>query len=551
MGNQNKSRKPANDGFTATAKSAKKAGSKKTSVTVICMVLVLALFVGVIAWTNIVDSGIFFRNTVSVSSENYEVNNSMLSYFFNTQYQQMASYLQQLGIDTSKNLKNTQYSGSKSWYDYIMEQAITQVERILVLCEAAKAEGFEMSEEDRGHIDEAIESIKSMAKAYKEQYGGSESFYIRSIYGYGVNLDDIRDAIELSQLASSYSAKLADSYQYTEEEWNEYLDENRSDFLVVDYVSYTFDATHFKKKEDEKTSAESKAPATETAVSSSAAENTTAAEDKAEKELSDEAKEAKAKATALYQELLTFKDSAESIFDTNIKDYLTSVVYADTEDADKKAESIATAIENTVSEAVSNTSSNDFLKFAFDEERTANAFLTEDDENGKYTVYLITKAPYVEDYKTRNIRMIALSALDGDVDEAREAVLKEFEEGDKSETSFAKLAETHSHDSTAHENGGLYENQAKKDLGVDELNEWLYGERKAGDYTHASNGLDGDNEMVYIVYYVGEGFVKWQRDVDTAMVNEAFDEAYNEFAEAHKVETDMTEAYKIPSQAGV
>lgn len=552
MGNQNKSRKPANDGFSAPAKTTKKAGNKKTTVSVVCMVLVLALFIGVIAWSKIVDNGVFFRNTVSVSSENYEVNNAMLSYYFNTQYQQMASSLQQMGVDTSVNLKNSQYSGTKSWYDFIMEQAIAQVENVLVLCEAAKAEGFTLDDHDKEHIDEAVESIKSMAKSYVDQYGGSESYYIRNIYGYGVNLDDIRDAIELSQIASAYSQKLTDSYEYTEEEWSQYLEENRSDFLVVDYVSYTFDSADFKEEEAETTAADTEAADTEVSTSASDADETAAADGDAEKELSDEAKEAKAKATALYQELLAYKDSAKEIFDTNIKDHLSHVVYADTEDADEKAASIAADIENTVSEAVANSTSSDFLQFAFGKERTADAFLSEDDTNGKYTVYLITKAPYVEEYNTRNIRLIALSAHEGDVDETCEAVLKEFEKGDKSENSFAELAKTYSYDSNAQENGGLYENQAKNDLAVDELSEWLYNDDRAvGDYTHVSNGSDGDEEIVYIVYYVGEGLVKWQRDVDAAMVSEAYNEAYEKLAETYTVESDMTEAYKIPSQAGV
>ena len=564
MGNQNKKR--ANDGFSAPAKNSKNtAGNKKTVISVICMVLVLALFVGVIVYSKIADSGVFYRNTVSVSSENFEVNNAMLSYFFNSQYQNMASSLQQMGVDTSVNLKNAQYSGTKSWFDYIMaDVTLPQVERILVLCEAAKAAGFELDEHGMEHVDEAVESIKSMAKAYAASYGGSENYYIRNIYGHGVTLDDIRDAIELNQLAAAYSEYMTDSYEYTEEEWDAYLKENEDDFKVIDYV-YTFTAqtassstttptagTEAVTEAETEKAAETTA---ETGVAASASDETTAVTtaEEEEEELTPEKEEVYRKATTLYQQLIHSTDEAAiNLFNNTVKDHLENVVYASTEDADKKAESVQTAMDNTVAEAVVNDATNEFLKFSFSDDRNAKTYMTEDNTNGKYTVYLITKAPYIEEYTTKNVRAISLSAASGDdVDEAREAIIKEFEEKGKTEEAFEELAKTHSADATAHENGGLYENQGKSDLPVAELNEWLYEEgRVSGDYTYVSDGED-DEKVVYIIYYVGEGLRKWQRDVDNAMVSEKYEEEYAKLAEAHKTTADKSEAYKIPGQAGI
>lgn len=567
MGNQNKKR--ANDGFSAPAKNNKNsAGNKKTGITVICMVLVLALFVGVIVYSKVVDSGVFYRNTISVSSENFEVNNAMLSYFFNSQYQNTVSSLQQMGVDTSVNLKNAQYSGSKSWFDYLMvDVTLPQVERILVLCEAAKAAGFEMDEHQKEHIDEAVESIKSMAETYAKQYGGSEAYYIRNVYGHGVTLDDIRDAIELNQLAAAYSEHMTDSYDFTEEDWDAYLKENEDDFKVIDYVYYTFTAqkpssstttTAGTTAETEAvTEAESeKATETETGVAASASEDgTTAATtaDKEEEELTPEKEEVYRKATQLYQQLIHSTDEAAiNLFNNTVRDHLENVVYASTEDADKKAENVQTAMDNTVAEATANDETNEFLKFAFSDDRNAKTYMTEDNTNGKYTVYLITKDPYIEEYTTKNIRAITLSAASGDdVDDAREAIIKEFEEKGKTEEAFEELAKTHSADAAAHENGGLYENQGKFDLPIDELNDWLYEEGRAtGDYTYASSG-ENTEKTVYIIYYVGEGLQKWQRDVDNTMVAEKYDEEYQKLAETHKTTSDKKEAYKIPGQAGI
>ena len=548
MGNNNNSRKVANDGFSSAKTAKNNAGKKSTSISVICMILVMALFVGVIVYTKVVDSGYFYRNTVSVSSANYEVDNAMLSYFFNTQYQNMSSSLEQMGVDLQKNLKDSQYTTSKSWFDYLMaDVTIPNVKSILVLAEAAKAAGFELSEHDKEHIDEAIESIESMAESYAKAYGGTKDYYIRNLYG-NVNLEDIRKAIELNQYAAAYSEHLTESYEFTEVEWSKYLAEHEADFQVIDYVYYTFTAKNFEAPKADGTEAVTTGVATSTSDETTAA--TTAP---AEKELSADKKAAKDKATAVYQELMASGDNAPSVFNVRVKEFLETVVYASTEDETKKAESVQTAMDNTVATGVANDSSNEFLKYAFGDKVTTNAFMTEDDTNGNYTVYLITKKPYIQDYKTRNVRVIALSAASGDdVDEAREALISEFEEKGKTEEAFAELAKTHSADASAHENGGLYENQGIGELPTDELNDWLFSdERVAGDYTYASNGEKDANEVVYVLYYTGEGLIKWHRDVDNTMVSEAYSEDYKKLEETHKTDADLVEAYKIPGQAGI
>lgn len=550
MGIKNNSPKHVNDGFSASTRSGKSdKSSKKTTISVICMVLVLALFAGVIIFNKVAEDGYFYRNSISVTSENFEVNNAMLSYFFNAQYQQMSSSMEQMGVKLDQNLKDQTYTADSTWFDFIMESyTIPQVKQILVLCEAAKAAGFELDDHEKEHVDEAVKSIEDMAAQYSKQYGGTEEYYIRNMYGYGVGIDDIRDAIELNQLAAAYSTHLNDGYEFTEEEWQKYLDEHESDFQVIDYVSYTFEAA--KPAEEETTT--TTAAASEVASSASDSTETTKTEDEKE-ERTPEKQDAYDKAHSLSQMLTAEPDKALENFNAEVKKHLEEVVYASETDDTKKAESVKTALEATVVTDVANDQSSDFIKFAFDEDRTKATFVAEDDTNGKYTVYLITKGPAIEDYVTRNIRVIALSAASGEeISEERDGLIKKFEEGDKSEDSFAALAKENSDDSTAHENGGLYENQGKNDLESAELSEWLYSaDRKVGDYTSVSNGKTGQEEIIFIAYYSGEGLIKWQRDVDIAMISEAYEADFKELEKAHKVDANLEEAYKIPGQAGI
>ena len=387
MGNQNKSRKRVDDGFSAPA-TGKNTGKEKKGISIpaISMILVFALFIGIFAYTKIVDSGVFYRSTVSVSSENFKVDNAMMSYFFNSQYQNMASYLQQSGVDTTKNLKEQMYSGTTSWFDYIMQElTVPQVKRILVLCEAAKAAGFELSDHDREHIDEAIEQLEASAEqAIQVQQGGTKLFYIRAMYGYGVNLKDIRKAMELNQLAAAYSEHLTESFNFTEADFDKYIEdeENLKNLQVMNYVSYTISASDLKKDEEKEEGTNTSATsgtdtsatdtsatdtsATDTSATDTSATDTSATgeaagpkpedgttgstEDNKEEDKKDETspekEEASKLADAIIQEMMAQGDAdkARELFDKKVREYLETVVYADETDADKKKEKVDAAM---------------------------------------------------------------------------------------------------------------------------------------------------------------------------------------------------------------
>ena len=566
-------RKPANDGFSAPAqnktareKKADNAANRKTVISAVCVILVIALCIGVTVYTKIADSGYFYRTTISVKSDNYEVNNAMMSYFLNVNYQQMSSSLSQMGVDTKTSLKeqNYPYSTGMTWFDYFMKNVtVPRVENMLVLCEAAKAAGFELDEHEQSHVEESMQSLEESLKSYSKQYGGAEGYYLRNIYGYGVTLADVRAALEISQLASAYSAHLIEQYEYSESDWSAYLEENRKDYLKIDYLSYTFKAE--EETTESETTAATAAPETETAapetsVSGSSSDSTdTEVTTEAPAEERSEAKQLAYNTAAMFAEEIRAnynqpEDSAGKVFFTEfVKRYAETYIYDDVTDETEKSEKVLSVVDGIEHTAVSSDETNEFIKYAFSDERSDSVYVVDNDSTGEYTVYYITKEPYIEEYATKNVRMIALSAANGEsLSDRVSAVIEEFESGDKSETSFAALAEKYSDDSTAHENGGLYENQGRGDSGIDELDTWIYAdERKAGDYSQFSNGKTGTSEITYIVYYVGDGLIKWQRDVDNDMTSAAYDEDYKKLAEQYKVTTDYTELYKIPSQAGV
>lgn len=127
----------------------------------------------------------------------------------------------------------------------------------------------------------------------------------------------------------------------------------------------------------------------------------------------------------------------------------------------------------------------------------------------------VTLEEIKEQYPTvavRHILVKAEAAEDGTyTDEAKEAakakaeeILKEWEEGDKTEESFAALAEEYSEDPGSNTNGGLYDSVMEGQM-VQEFNDFCFDEnRKSGD-TGIVYGESGSYAGYHVMYFVGEG----------------------------------------------
>ena len=117
-------------------------------------------------------------------------------------------------------------------------------------------------------------------------------------------------------------------------------------------------------------------------------------------------------------------------------------------------------------------------------------------------------------YRTASVRHILIKAAADEngayTEEAKaaamaraEEILAEFEAGDRSEESFAALAEQYSEDAGSNTNGGLYEDVAKGQM-VKEFNDFCFGGHKPGD-TGIVYGESAAYAGYHVMYYVGEG----------------------------------------------
>lgn len=497
----------------------KKEGKAKKVVTIIAFVLAAVIVLGVLSAYGIYSSGMIQRNTIAAESEHYEVTAAMMTYFFNATYQTYVNggFSQYMGLDTSKALSEQKYTDNETWFDYIMKATKREVQETLVLAEGAYDLGLELSDEDKAEIKELLGNFDT----YAANYNVTTQYYIKNVYGASVTKKDVEKCLELSYRAELYHDHMMAQYEFSEEDWNKYFDENNSTFLKVDYLSYTFEPQEDDEDKDEETTA--------------AGEETTTD--------SDTAKDDASTALKPYVDKLAATKNADEFY-ACVRSYLTDVVYADKDEEALKAESIDidSMVDKCLTEGKVKSGDSDFTKWAYDDGRAPYDVFTDEhdhDDHHDYTVYMILPADedsdldyacmYRDTYRLKNYRYIPvkLSASENDQETARttaEAILAEY--NDKgTEEAFAELASRDKYGDGRYE-GGLIENADYKALS-EKVDEWAFDSARQPGDTYMEFV---ENDGYYILYFSGEGAVKWQYNADNALKNTQYGEEYEAIA---------------------
>ncbi len=233
MGKGNRSRQ---DRALETVKYSQEATPKSTKIkTAIATAAVAFLIVGCILLSVIVNTGIVLRSKSAAKTDNFEVSGTVMSYLIYSQAQSMAYYYQQMGIDYSVSDIISSFG-----INYFSNSVLEQVKQMLVLCEFAKANNIKLTEEDKEDIDAYIDSI---AEAAAENLYSTNA-YVKLMYGNGVNINDIREALELNYLSNAAYEVIEKQLEgnITDELVSKYIEDNKSSFYKADYLTYTFTA---------------------------------------------------------------------------------------------------------------------------------------------------------------------------------------------------------------------------------------------------------------------------------------------------------------------
>lgn len=473
----------------------KKKQKKKSILTGICVILAVVLMVGVISYKSMLESGFFLRRETAAQSENFEVDGTMMAYYFQTRYQQFYSYASYMGIDTTKSLKNQASIYGGTWFDYFMNMTEEYVTELLSLCEAAKAANVTLDEKDLESIDATIDEMKTYAKLY----GYSLKQYIAANFGSGINEKDIRKALELDALGVKYAAEYQESLSYTKDECEAYYAENVDDFDSVDLLKFTVSRADFVEEDEEG--------------------NPTGDMEAARKEAED------------YANKLAGAPDADT-FKGLVKEYIINV---EGEEEDHAAEHLDEIVYDDVLKT-STSHDEDALEWAFTAKANETKIVSKDDSTAKdvlFNVYYLVSEAGRDETLTRDIRHI-LFLTDSYADEAAakakaEEVYAEWEAAGFTEEKFLELNTKYNGDTGSVENGGLYEKVSPGDMVV-EFDEWLFAEeRAAGDHGLVESADYG----WHIMNYVGENEVAvWQADAEDALRVEDFEALVDKYDES-------------------
>lgn len=401
-----------------------------------------------------------------------KVNKVEFDYVYNTSKNnyitQYGSYLSYFGLDTSKDLSTQMYSDTLTWKDYFEQNAVESLKQNKALMAEAKAAGFTYDTTDEYNTFK--ETIKTSAAAA----GVSDKEYVRSIYGSYATMGRIEEYVKNDMVMNAYYQKLQEDNAPSDDEIQSYYEENKATYDSVDYRLTTIEAdlpTEPTELAD---------PAEETAADTTGTTDGTAATD-------------------------TTQDTAYQPSDAEIAKAMEDAkVLAD--DAEQTVAKDGEAHENEKKSSV-NYLISDWL---FDDARKAGdtTVITNDNSHCYYVVAFEER--YLDETPSADVRVIIPTE-----DKTGEEILEEWKNGAATEDSFAELCKKYTQDTSAVENGGLFEQVTKTGM-TEELSNWIFdSSRQAGDTVAITV-----SDTTYVLYYIGQDQPEWKINIKNTLVSD-------------------------------
>ena len=401
-----------------------------------------------------------------------EVNKVEFDYVYNTSKNnyitQYGSYLSYFGLDTSKDLSTQMYSETLTWQDYFEQNAVESLKQNKALMAEAKAAGFTYDTTDEYNTFK--ETIKTSAAAA----GVSDKEYVRSIYGSYATMGRIEEYVKNDMVMNAYYQKLQEDNAPSDDEVQSYYEENKATYDSVDYRLTTIEAD----LPNEPT--ELADPVEETAADTTGSTDGTAATD-------------------------STQDTAYQPSDAEIAKAMEDAkVLAD--DAEQTVAKDGEAHENEKKSSV-NYLISDWL---FDDARKAGdtTVITNDNSHCYYAVAFEKR--YLDETPSADVRVIIPTE-----DKTGEEILEEWKNGAATEDSFAELCKKYTQDTSAVENGGLFEQVTKTGM-TEELSNWIFdSSRQAGDTVAITV-----SDSTYVLYYIGQDQPEWKINIKNTLVSD-------------------------------
>lgn len=470
--------------------------AKKVVNKVISIVLCAVIVLGVVAFSLnyygalqrvIKIGGVGSDQSVTIAEYEYYYMRAYNQVRYQAQYYQyyyQTSNGYDLSLTPEEQTQTTKDADGKeiTWAEKLHEDTLEIIQLHKAYYNEALKMGLKLTKADEAFIDKQIEDLRDEAKSAGSNSSSSSSenkvtyslnAYLRKVYGGSINERFLRKQLKIQVLAQKYlterTNEIAKGYDQKDIDAEYKKDTTAYDFVT--FRAYTFKTTELTKEDNE----------TDDAL---------------------KARQAKANAEV--------KKNANDFYNAVTNDATFTAkakeLNKDTADYNVDKETKYSMLKSTAQ----STFSEDAAKWLFDSStKVGSKKLFSDEENGKYIVVLALSKPHQEQTVTaRHILFQTKDQSSGkDLSEEEiakkktqaEDVLKKFNEGDKTEDSFAALANEYNEDTGSSSNGGLYEHIYPGQM-VTEFNDWVFdANRKAGDVE-----LVETDYGYHIIYFVAK-----------------------------------------------
>jgi len=509
-----------------------------TATFVVCMVLVVAIVIGVVLRAPI--ATVINRNTHAISVGDEQLTAVELNYYFvdvvtdfyNQLYESYGSsttmyaqWFYGLSFSTPYDEQVYDKESGETWGDHFLETAKENARSVYTMYNKAIAENFKISEDTQEDIDTTLENLELAA-----QLGGFSNVtgYLRALYGNGSEPDSYLKYYEMNAIATEYYETYIDSLEYTDEDYREY---EKKDNKYKNYNSYTYYSYTLS-------------------VSNYLTGGTLGEDGKTMVYTDDEKAAALAAAKADAKKLMNSKPATLEAFNKAIADL---TINSEKENV-TSSESKRIRYENISNEDVKKWVSEDGRKFG--DMVTVESKSTTTDADGKETetvngIYVVF-FDNVDENKTplANVRHILVkfeggtTEVNGDVtysdaekaaaEKAAKELLKKWQDGEKAdEDSFAELAKKESDDTGSKSEGGLLEDITPDDSLVENFLKWCFDDRKEGD----AEVIETEYGF-HVMYYCGDDELTYR---DAMIKNELIERDATEWHDAQVKDVVVTD----------
>lgn len=515
--------------------------SLKVVLTTVLSVVIVAILVvlGVFFFTTPNNKELMNPGNVAAKFGKTNVSVGMYNYYYNGVKNNYIRYAQNGYIELDPNSDySTQYTVDKegnkiSWLDLFKKDTESQLQYVVAFYEAGVAEGLKLTEKEQENIEQEIKNIEKQASEEKV----SVNDYLAKHYGKNFGVETLRKTREQFYIANDYYNQKFINEKVDTEKFEDYFKENKNKYYSTKFacVEMTFDAK--------------------------------------DKESAEKSKELAKKYCSEVTDLKSLKAIIPDASSDLIQKYIDNGYFENKEDAVKALES---SIEMTKSgaELESNFGKEITDWLMSDETAVGSTNYYLDEEYGFIYIFLKTGEPEFDETEVYSVRHILVTPKSENESETEEtenpakkeyteeewktaldnanAILNEYNSGDKTESSFAVLAEAKSDDveSTSLGTRGFYGGAIEgTHLGemVPEFEGWATDkERKYGDVDIVKSQFG-----YHIMFFMNDGPVyNYNALRDYKIKN--YTEVENEFVDACKVKErhgmKKTQINEIPSK---